>query len=182
MADRFLITGLPRSRTAWFATAASRDGFPCLHEPSKFLFGYDELASVWPDGCGISDSALALHLGAILRDFAPRTLIVERSIVEVIDSYCRFVGHDVRTDIVAAPLFQAQTELTRWKSHPLVRCVAFAALNDLNVLAAALDWLTPGVPRPALAQLAQMNIQSDHQEDLKIIQLGTGRWVLTPPT
>ena len=32
MSDNFFITGLPRSRTAWFSAFMTASGFPCGHE------------------------------------------------------------------------------------------------------------------------------------------------------
>tara|TARA_R110000850_G_scaffold100316_4_gene207513 strand:+ start:1157 stop:1603 length:447 start_codon:yes stop_codon:yes gene_type:complete len=32
MSDKFFITGLPRSRTAWFSAFMTASGFPCEHE------------------------------------------------------------------------------------------------------------------------------------------------------
>jgi len=32
MNNKFFITGLPRSRTAWFSAFMTASGYPCLHE------------------------------------------------------------------------------------------------------------------------------------------------------
>jgi len=38
----FFITGLPRSRTAWFAAFMTASGYPCLHEGMNNCNTYDE--------------------------------------------------------------------------------------------------------------------------------------------
>src|SRR5215472_13650222 len=91
--SRFLISGLPRSRSAWFAVATG-----ALHEPIS-REGYRDF--VWPAGTGVADSGAGLWLAEIMDDFAPRVLIVERNVDEVIESIRRYVGSRVDLDLGA---------------------------------------------------------------------------------
>ena len=149
MSKRFLITGLPRSRTAWLAVASG-----ALHEPIS-LHGPAWIAD-WQDGEGVSDSGAAPFLPFILKTVAPRTLIIERPRAEVVASLVAYFGRpDLEGEIDAlldAPLRGLSVE------SPLIRRVDYHRLADLACVEDCLDWL--GCERPKnLAQLSHMNIQ-----------------------
>lgn len=75
MPKHFLITGLPRSRTAWLAAFMSAGNCVCLHEPRNWESVF---ASDGPKFVGISDSGLGFQLGRIMQDYDMPVLIVER--------------------------------------------------------------------------------------------------------
>lgn len=178
--SRFFITGLPRSRTAWFAVATTTDKAICLHEPSAKLSSYDHLAAIWGPNMGVSDSALALHIGRVLADFQPRTLIIERDIDDVLVSFERCMGaeiHPSQRGHIVIGLRRCREELNAWKDHHLVRTVKFEALQNFDVLQGVFAWLVPGKPIEELRQLAHMNIQCDPAHAMEMAKLGRGRWV-----
>lgn len=163
MSRKFLITGLPRSRTAWLSLVASQvAGAICYHEPIVFCKTWQDSLAVWSlkgyTHLGISDSSLGFHLGEILPDYGPRTLIVERSIGAVVQScltadlpdprhYCELLSSKIRP----------------FRDHPMVKTVAFEALKSPHVVLDCLTHLMPGaeidIKKIALAEY--QNIQVD---------------------
>ncbi len=78
---RFLIVGLPRSRTAWFSAYFSACGYLCIHETIKYcdsLEDYKNLINLY--GC---DSSSA---GMLCPEIFDRIVIIERDISEVFES------------------------------------------------------------------------------------------------
>jgi len=155
---RFLITGLPRSRTAWLAVAATHGEVVCHHEPKNNLPSWDAIFdTVWSGGgcVGISDHGLGFYLPEIIRRVAPRTLIVERPIAEVKASLAR-LGE--RPTNLCDLLLEALTY-----QHPLILRVRYSALANTAVVVACLRWLVPGAEIDAarIARLQGENIQAD---------------------
>lgn len=163
MVGRFFITGLPRSRTAWLSLACDMvHGAVCYHEPLRELSRWDDVGAIWGDPkaqgfVGVSDSGLGLHLGEILAQFGPRTLIVQRSMGEVIVSLLA-AGFGVSAGVLSI----LQRRLDVHTEHPLVKVVAFRDLDQIDVVLDALEHLMPGayVDRDRLARLMGMNVQA----------------------
>jgi hypothetical protein len=157
--NRWLVTGFPRSRTAWFATVCRG-----LHEPvSREGYGW-LLANGWPVGQGIADSGAALILPDILRDFAPLTLIVDRPMHEVVQSAERFFAPETINQSALVDLMCAVSRSLSSVSSPLIKRVQFDRLRDIGVMTECLDWL--GVRVDNLDQAMRMNIQSDARWNL----------------
>ena len=160
MSGRFLITGLPRSRTAWWAVCTG-----AFHEPIS-LHGPGWI-SEWQDGEGVSDSGAAPYLPYILKTLAPRTLIIERPRTEVVASLVRYFARpdlERQIDALLAPYLRGISV-----ENPLVRRLPYSGLSDLATVEEALDWL--GCERPAnLAQLMHFNIQADPRYILALVQ------------
>lgn len=158
----FFITGTPRSRTAWLSVVATSGASVCLHEPG---FGDVESArAVWakgtPSRIGIADAGLGLHLRAILAEFRPRTLIVERPIADVIASFHDyFRGHleGGWEALVRDQLGNLQAALQI--ADPLVKRMPFADLDNIEEVQGALAWLGIREP-PNLEGMMHMNVQS----------------------
>lgn len=159
----FLITGLPRSRTAWLSVAASDIDSICYHEPVERMASWQGAQAIWSRSqhywTGISDSMLGLHLVDLLMWVAPRTLVVERPKEDVAASLRNRFPDWPETnyvDILADRLALA-------KGHPLVRTVDYADLADPRIVKACLEWLMPAkafsVER--LAELGRMHIEND---------------------
>ena len=161
--SRFLISGLPRSRTAWFAVATG-----ALHEPLS-RFGY------WPIGVqGISDSGAAIHLKRILTEGVgpanepPRTLIIERERAKVMQSLRRYVGGlPMDWSKVDAYLDQALRGLA--VESELIRRVSFDSLADVEVVRDCLAWLEVKEP-PQLEQLMTFRVESMLSHNLQLLQ------------
>lgn len=160
----FLVTGLPRSRTAWFAVACD-----CLHEPTAG--DPDAAIGLWSAGMhGISDSGLSLHLEQILAQVSPRVLVIRRPRHEVLNSFKRYLGNAIAVDWheMDARLRTAQSVMDAVGQNPDVRTVAYGDLSSRETVREAVEWLTGKPPREALAQLMHMNIQSDLDHNLAL--------------
>src|ERR1700676_5601924 len=119
----FLITGLPRSRTAWLARVATIEGWSkCEHEPSIRLGSYDHLLAYWNAQpgpyLGISDYHLSQILPNILKTVQSRTLIVGRDHDEVRTSLRR-VGLNDR------PCTAALKGMASAIGDPLVKTISY---------------------------------------------------------
>lgn len=144
MTKPFLITGLPRSRTAWFSVlaAATQTGV-CSHEPTQHGQWYDVCSGIWnfstAEHTGISDSALGFNIHEILRDFKPRTLIVVRDHEDVLRSLAKQGITGVETYVT-----KLAGRFLGVAHNPLVKFVEYEDLNDLDKVLECLDWLMPG--------------------------------------
>ena len=158
----YLITGLPRSRTAWMAAAATIEGRSyCHHEPLRWLDQWDDLFSVIWNGrtsleyLGVSDHGYGFFLPQIMDRRAPRTLIIERPVAEV-EASLRALGLEPGNfcELLAQSLAY---------QHPRIRRVGYADLANTGVVVNCLEWLMPGL-RINAARIEQMqaeNIQAD---------------------
>jgi hypothetical protein len=161
MTQRFLITGLPRSRTAWLSVVCSMmPGAYCAHEPVSAMRHWTDMLGFlgredWPY-IGIADCSLAFHLDAFMA-LRPRILIVERDIYEVEASLGR-IG------ILAARFCERAIEkLHAFPDSAAVLRVPFYALKSDAVVRSCLWHLMPGI-RIDMAKIAQaqdMRIEAD---------------------
>ncbi len=89
--NNFFITGLPRSRTAWFARYFTDAGVLCFHEAMKGVCDRDEYWQKMsnPDYRFIGNSDCGLYLGGY-REGSP-LIVIERDIDEVEESL-RLIG------------------------------------------------------------------------------------------
>lgn len=185
MSERFLITGLPRSRTAWLSVAATTQRSICLHEPTAHVSSYSALRDLWRPSfghyLGFSDSSLSLWLGRILADVKPRTLIVYRKPGEVLTSFLNYMqtsGVEINAKDVGDYLGGLQEEIFKYRNHPLVRVLSFEDLNDYDKVLGSLTWLIPGNEFPDLRALMAMNIQVDRKWAIKQAMRGHTGWQL----
>ena len=152
MYEPFFITGLPRSRTAWWAVVTG-----AIHEPKI-------IPKPWG---GVSDSGLGIFLPGMIHSFRPRTLIVERPKADVMASlkaYLRPVA--MNWDNVSVQLDQLLTALSM--ESPLIKRVAFKDLNDLETVRECLDHLHVPEPRN-LEQMLHMVVNSSLDYNLALL-------------
>jgi hypothetical protein len=157
--EPFLITGLPRSRTAWMAVAALNDQSICWHEPLAWLKQWEGALDLWRSSAhryvGISDSALGFHLPEIIARASPRVLVIERDIAEVKASGAALgIGPSNYLTLLKAALVI---------DHPLIVRVPYDALTDDRVVASCLRHLMPraDIHMDRIKVLQRMNIQTD---------------------
>ena len=81
---RFAITGLPRSRTAWFSAYFTSCGFLCAHEGMNGCASIAEYQNKMKAFEGNSDSGIPLY------PFEGKMVIIERDKEEVKKSLSRF--------------------------------------------------------------------------------------------
>lgn len=179
----FLVTGLPRSRTAWWSVVASGPLSTCLHEPVKDCQSYADFRELWlgmqMPFAGVSDSALGVQLGRILDDVKPRTLIVERDTDEAIRSFGDYMDGVPIDREAAAKLFRKlAAELRRHHQHELVKVVPFAALNIFDVAKECYEWLMPGNPWAMREDLFQMRVNVKRSHVLESVKKEHSGWHL----
>lgn len=161
----FLVTGLPRSRTAWFSVACTSERSICYHEPTRTTSSFNDLKALWEsdahDYVGMSDHALGFQLSRIIAEIEPRILMVERDMVEVWRSLGRYLPDEMQPTSGTADAFlnDLQNHLSQWKKHRLVKRVAFDKLNDFSVMIDCLEWLMPHGNFEHVRDLMDMNIQ-----------------------
>lgn len=181
MSAPYLITGLPRSRTAWWAVVASTPYSVCLHEPAKECKTFDELKERWlalPLYRGVSDSGLALQLGRVLEEVQPRTLIVQRDPADVLASFRKYWGQPFNDEAAWRLLIDANDALDEHAGHPLVRCVKFEALNDYDTAQECFRWLMPGNPHPMREDLFHMRVNVDREHIAAVVSKPHTGWHL----
>lgn len=176
VATPFWVTGLPRSRTAWFAVAMRGPGSHCFHELTTDTASFDDLRCLWLLGekgqhRGNSDSACALYAARILAEIRPRTLVIERPMGEVIASLSRLYSRDMAH---LAPLLE-RLNASLSGAHPLIKRVRIADLTDREALIEAANWLVPGHGERAAA-LTDMNIQVTQERALELTRLTHSLW------
>ena len=176
MPGRFLITGLPRCRTAWLSVAATEYRSICYHEPTQFLPEWRDIERIWSGNryayIGISDHGLGFHLAEILNRWTPRTLIVERGVREVEAALAAaFPG---QSSPGYCPLLAER--LAEIPEHPLVRRVSFQALGDTEEVFRCLRHLMPEarLDYVRLQELQRMNIQVDREKVLAAAKARAG--------
>ena len=176
-----MVTGLPRSRTAWWSVVASTPYSVCLHEPAKDCKTFDELKERWlslPVYRGISDSGLAFQMGRIMHEIEPRTLIVDRDPNDVLASFRRYWGRPFDEERGGTMLFDAASILADFHKHPLVRVVKFEALNDYDTAQECFRWLMPGNPHPLREDLFHMRVNVDREHIAKVVSRPHTGWHL----
>lgn len=161
--SRFLITGLPRSRTAWMSVTAStciRNAM-CWHEPVSWLQDWGKVESLWGaniEHTGIADAHLGFRLHGIMNRVSPNVLVIERAIAEVEKSLARFTGLPANNYVDLLRI-----RLDEWRGHRSFKYVDFADLNDR--LGECLRHLAPGarIDEVRAAEMCRLNIQADQR-------------------
>lgn len=166
MTEKFFITGLPRSRTAWWAVATNTPASRCVHEPLKSTTKFEDVVRIWDrDECrfsGISDSGLSVQLGRVLTEVKPRTLIVQRDPLDVMTSLYDYLPFRP-VDVIAlkAHIDQCQAAIDEWRGHELVKVVPYDALRYRDIVTECFEWLLPGHSRFMDLSLCDLNVQVD---------------------
>ncbi|MDE2439727.1 MAG: hypothetical protein KGP14_01790 [Betaproteobacteria bacterium] len=166
MSDPFLITSLPRSKTAWMSVVTSTTQTFCRHEPIQDITQLDDLRALWHSDqyryVGVSDSAMGFFMDWIMAEIKPRTLIIDRDLAAVERSILK------RGIVLTNYCEVLLDELRRWRNHPLVMCVDFDQLGDIGVMERVWGHLMPSqyFDRAQFQQLAHMNIQADYSHSL----------------
>jgi len=141
-------------------------GSICYHEPIGGIRDISDIEAIYKSDyykfVGISDSGLGFFLDWILKNIQPRTLIVERDLVEV----------DESMDILGFPRTNAtellSAELQKFKEHSSVMWVPYEALNVKRVMQKIYWHLMPGQPfdEERYELLAKMRIEIDKEQAL----------------
>ena len=160
--SRFLIVGLPRSKTAWMSVVASTvPGALCFHEPVTRFENWECCFDIWENTArshvGIADSGLGFHLERILAEAAPWVLIIRRDIDEVKASLKRL--HPIELNYCEL----LAEKLDEFASCPGVMSVRFEDLANSETVAECLRHLIPGCSpdEERIRELIRLNVQVD---------------------
>lgn len=132
--------------------------------------GYRKFAPTWAAGTGVSDAGASLYLKEILADFAPKTLIIDREMGEVLSSFLTYASPlQINKGAVAKQLWSMRRYLAGVES-PLIKRVKYEDLSDFDVIRECMDWLS--VNPSNLLDLMHFNIQSSLSWNLAQLQKG----------
>lgn len=129
---RFLVTGLPRSGTAWLANWFTTDHSVCWHD-ALMEYKFEELMARSADmyfGC--SETAICLMDPAVINDVPVKKLIVHRPLEEV-NASLRAMG---------LPGWMTETHVQNLHSINGVH-IQFKDLFEVDRFSAAHEWLVP---------------------------------------
>jgi hypothetical protein len=168
---RFLCTGLPRSRTAWFSVLMG-----CRHEITRETESFEDLVAKWPDNSGISDAALGFQLKRIVREIGPRVLVVERDLEDVMASFLRYMTDvPISLTVLEEHLTLLSNRLNEVQDPTFVRRLRYESLDDINAVKWAMNWLKPGVDTSRASDVMRMNVQVNRKHALEeLTQTHTG--------
>jgi len=146
MADRFYITGLPRSRTAWLSRLFTFGDVACLHDASVRKEWWYELDEIDKSMVGNSDSGLLLNREGCENG---RWLIVKRDPADSLRSFLAMPTYPTLGPIpprAAAATFSKMVEEMEWL-HNERRCMSidFDDLDDKEAVKDAWGWLVGDV-------------------------------------
>ncbi len=177
----FLITGLPRCRTAWLAKVATIDGVSvCEHEPSLTMHGFEDFHGYYAQRdvhyVGMSDSLIAPMLPAILDMFPMQTLIVTRDPNDVASS---LLGHGLSIRNIPS----AMQAIAAVLNNPLVHKIEFTELSDSEKVLDALQWLMPDaeISVAYIEAMQPIHIEADHNLNRTIWQENQCGHMTNPP-
>lgn len=178
--SRWLVTGLPRSRTAWLSVLMNNAGAFCRHEPTRYAQSFEDLVASWPDGTGVCDAALGFQLKRLIDELSPRALIIERDVDDAKASFLRYMeGVPLRLSLLHEHADLLQSRMAEVLTHKLVRSLRYEALHDVNSVKWAMDWLVPGCDTSRVEEMMRLNIQVERRHALKEASEHNG-WFLRP--
>ena len=150
MPHKFLITGLPRSRTAWLAAILSTEKVLCWHEPINKFGSIGAVRSMLDNlegyqAIGISDSSVGIEADFYMAYFYEHPIvIVNRKEDEVITSLVKFLGITKSQSIKIVDTISEG--LWRMRKVRAVMEVEYSALNDSTVVETIWNYCTNNIP------------------------------------
>lgn len=174
MGRPFLITGLPRSRSAWFAALCNTvpDAI-CYHEPLIKLERWQSIETLLRNQgtafTGAADHALGFHLPELIAMLDPLVLIVTRPREEVEASLAALFPKAPQSRYLEV----LERRLDAVPSSDRVKRVAFAELARLGTTFACVRHLMPGAEpsHRKLMELHWMNVQADLPHAMNVGQI-----------
>jgi hypothetical protein len=163
MSEPFIITGLPRSRTAWLAALCNTvPEAICYHEPLATMPRWDGVVGLLRDAryryAGASDSGLGFHLSELMAVLRPRVLIVSRGREDVAASLRAILpGGGVERFLAVLA-----GRLDPLRDDPAVMVVDFAALSRVRTVCACLRHLMPEatICPSKVEEFGRLNVQA----------------------
>lgn len=166
----FVVTGTPRSGTAWLAAFLNTGRVHCSHEILWTSAGWASFyAEFLKHPCsGTVDSGLLPYLAGVRVDLDPRVLLVRRDREEVLDSFERI---ELPRSAMQAPLDRALRQMDYWRLRPGVMEIAYPDLHSPLVMEKVWAHLTGDLdpfPRERHAQMVPQRIERDPAEMMSI--------------
>ena len=149
MSNKFIITGFPRSRTAWLSALLCSENVLCLHEPINNFISLD-LMKMYVDELdyeyvGISDSSIALNHFFYISYFSEYpVVIINRRKEEVANSLLKITG--LPQTKIERILNMIELGLNEIRTNCNVLEIDYNDLDNINVLKVIADYCTPDVP------------------------------------
>ena len=145
--NKFFITGLPRSRTAWLSTFFTGDNCFCYHEILRVSNGFDDaiqkLLNRKEIYVGNSDSSLPIWMDKIdhVLQYSP-IVIIERDMDEVTNSLTNLFGDYDYTKFIDFTLERLEIIKKRYNYIS----VDYNKLNEQLHLKMIWDFCVPNIP------------------------------------
>jgi hypothetical protein len=162
--NKFFITGLPRSRTAWLASFFTGNNSFCYHEMLRISSGFEDgikkMLNRKEMYVGNSDSSLPIWMDKIdhiLRD-SP-IVIIERDVNEISDSLTNLFGQDFER---ALDKTLEGIEIIKNKYNYI--SIDYNELNNQSCLETLCNFCTP-----------KLNFDKDKFETLKTINISLNK-------
>ena len=163
--NKFFITGLPRSRTAWLSTFFTGDNCFCYHEVLRVSNGFDDaiqkLLNRKEMYVGNSDSSLPIWIDKIdhILKHSP-IVIIERDIDEVTNSLTNLFGDYDYTGILDSTLEHIEIIKDRYNYIS----IDYNELSKQSCLETIWNFCTPKIPfdKDKFETLRTINISIDH--------------------
>lgn len=189
----FIITGLPRSRTAWLSVLFACNGVKCIHDASGYN-SEDELieliASDSNSMYGIVDSGLLingyfqnLHKKITERWGRPKVGVIERNVMECIGSLADAaeLGHHECADVLGNCYFELHTVCANYE-HMAIK---FDALNAYSKCAMLYEYVTDkqrdALPTQWFTKISRLNIQIRREVFQNAIERAKNRIMVSAP-
>src|ERR1700733_452815 len=166
MPKYFIITGLPRSRTAWLAGLFSTGNVICFHEPinnfSSLKEMKDYLDSLPYEYVGISDSSIGYYEEFYTDNFSDAPIVViDREEAVVIFDLADFLNIKIKQS--RELINKVNIGLKKIKNRASV--FNFESLNDSGVIGIIWNILIPTIPFDKLrCELFQTLMIQQHKE------------------
>ena len=162
--NKFFITGLPRSRTAWLSTFFTGNNCFCYHEIIRVSKGFDDaiqkLLNRKEMYVGNSDSSLPIWINEIDHILCDSPIvIIERDMGEVVHSLTKVFGKDDYVRILDSTLKGLETIKNRYNYIS----VDYNNLNEQACLEMIWNFCTPNIPfdKDKFEMLKAINISID---------------------
>jgi len=175
-APPFLISALPRSRTAWLAAFLSTGGWTCHHQVAVRMRSIPDMVRFFQQPCtGAAETAVSLGW-MLFRYYLPelRTVVIRRPVEECVASM-------LRVDVAAVAVYnegvlrhgltREAAALDALAEQPDVLAVDYADLAREDACAAVFEHCLPfPFPRARWLEMRERNIQADVKGLLRYYQ------------
>ena len=149
MNNKFIITGLPRSRTAWMSAYMCSNNVMCLHEPCNDFPSLEEMKLMVDrlpyEYAGISDSSIGIHPFFYIKNFKDCPVVfIKRDKEEVLNSFLKISG--LRIDKAEKIINMIEHGIYEIKNAFNVFEVDYNDLDKEETMRRIFDYCTPTIP------------------------------------